>query len=108
MTVPMDFDWNRFADPQICNSASVIAVRAAVPRNSSSTAYGRRLAPWPPFAVITDGKLHNLTGDAELFSTMAAPYGLDPYGNPVQQSPYYQPGVRPRRRKPGGFLRMFR
>jgi hypothetical protein len=43
--------------------------------------------------VIASGKRQTLAGDAGIFPTNATPYGLDQFGNPLQQPQYYYPGM---------------
>jgi len=84
----MIFDWNQFSDPQVYNPASVTAVGG--PRHQLVGALQQAFGPAAVVTVLAGGSMHNLTGDGKLFSTIAAPYGLDPYGNPTPQAQYYQ------------------
>lgn len=90
---PGKLDWNRFGDPRVFNPASVTT--AGAPREQIIDGVRQAFGPLAAISVICGGKLHNLTGDTYVFSAIAAPYGLDPYGNPIQQSPYYQMGYDP-------------
>jgi hypothetical protein len=84
---PGDFDWNRFADPQVYNPSSVIASGKA--RNDIIESARQTFGATAIVSVVAGGKMHHLAGDGQLFKTISAPYGYDPYGNPVPQA-YYQ------------------
>jgi hypothetical protein len=87
----VDFDWNRFADGSVFNPTSVTAT--GPPRSEVVQIIREAFGPTANIDVITGGKRQTLAGDAAVFPVNATPYGLDQYGNPLQQPRYYPPGM---------------
>jgi hypothetical protein len=86
---PVEFDWNRFAKPGVFNPQTVAADGPA--RQELLASLRQAFPPNPTVFVLTGGKQHHLSGNATVFGTVYAPYGLDPYGNPYTQPQYGQP-----------------
>jgi hypothetical protein len=79
----VDFDWNQFADGSVFNRTSMTA--NGPPRNELLKKLQEAFGPTVNIDVITLGKRQTLAGDAGVFPVNATPYGLDQYGNPLQQ-----------------------
>lgn len=87
----VDFDWTRFADGSVFNPTSVTA--SGPPRSEVIQIIREAFGATANIDVITGGKRQTLAGDAAVFPVNATPYGLDQYGNPLQQQRYYPPGM---------------
>lgn len=84
---PVEFDWSKFADRKVYHPESVTIGQARdVLVQSIRQAFGDTAG----IAVIAGGKWHNLAGQPSLSPTVAAPFGFDPYGNPIAQPAPYQ------------------
>jgi hypothetical protein len=99
---PNDFDWDRFADPQVYNPASVTAL--GKPQDDLIEAVRNAFGQSAVIFVVTRGNMQHLAGDGQLFSTISTPYGVDPYGNPLPQQAYYYQQMANARAQANGFL----
>jgi hypothetical protein len=98
---PVEFDWSRFADPGVFSPRTVTAEGA--PRRQIVQGVQQVFGPAASVHIVTGGKMHHLAGNKAVFQELAAPYGLDPYGNPNTQPQYGRVWTDPSTRQ-SGFL----
>src|SRR5262245_3569641 len=97
----LEFDWNRFADAQMYNPKTVMAVGPA--RQQIVEGLQRAFGPTVAVSIVTGGKMHHLAGDMALFKEFDAPYVIDPNGNPNDPARYGRIWTDPNARQ-SGFL----